>query len=109
MQPNHPPFPPPDDNAMAYWRARRSVRKLRGWYVHLLVYLVVNGWLWFRFFYFPPPSWSHHATSGWPWPLSTTLAWGLALAVHGILVWTRLSHWGRDWESRKIREFMERY
>ena len=67
MQPNHPPFPPPDDNAMAYWRARRAVRKLRGWYVHLLVYLVVNGWLWFRFFYFPTPSWSHHATSGWPW------------------------------------------
>ncbi|GEM_PF-6057343 len=30
-----PPFPPSDDNAWAYWRARRMVRALRGWYIHL--------------------------------------------------------------------------
>ncbi|SDP24426.1 2TM domain-containing protein [Ralstonia sp. 25mfcol4.1] len=111
MRPMHPPFPnasADDDQAWAYWRARRMVRALRGWYIHLLIYVVVNGWLWLRFFYFPTPSWSHYATSGWPWPLTTTLAWGLGLGVHGILVWTRLSRWGRDWETRKIQEFMNR-
>ena len=103
-----PPFPPADDNAWAYWRARRMVRALRGWYIHLMVYVLVNGWLWFRFYYFGTPSWSHYQTTGWPWPLSTTLAWGLGLAIHGTLVWMRLSRWGRDWEQRKIQEFMDR-
>ncbi|AQV95795.1 hypothetical protein BJN34_18105 [Cupriavidus necator] len=105
----HHAFPPNDDpNAMAYWRARRMVRALRGWYIHLLVYAVVNAWLWLRFFYFPSPAWSHYSTTGWPWPLTTTLAWGLGLTVHGLLVWTRLSRRGRDWEQRKIQEFMDR-
>ncbi len=45
----HHAFPPNDPNAMAYWRARRMVRALRGWYIHLLFYAVVNAWLWFRF------------------------------------------------------------
>ena len=52
------------------------------------------------------PTWMNFACF-WVWQIP--LAWGLALAVHGILVWTRLSRWGRDWESRKIREFMDRY
>jgi hypothetical protein len=34
---------------------------------------------------------------------------GLALAMHGGLVWMRLSRWGRDWEARKIQEFMDRH
>jgi hypothetical protein len=84
------------------------VRALRGWYIHLLVYVLVNGWLWARFYYFGSPAWSHYQTTGWPWPLSTTLGWGLALAIHGGLVWMRLSRWGRDWEARKIQEFMDR-
>ena len=108
MRPPFPPASPADENAWAYWRARRMMRALRGWYIHLLIYVVVNSWLWLRFFYFPSPSWSHYATTGWPWPLTTTLAWGLGLGVHGILVWTRLSRWGRDWETRKIQEFMNR-
>lgn len=104
----HHAFPPNDPNAMAYWRARRMVRALRGWYIHVLVYAVVNAWLWLRFLYFPSPAWSHYSATGWPWPLTTTLAWGLGLTVHGLLVWTRLSRRGRDWEQRKIQEFMDR-
>lgn len=104
----HPPVPPTDDNATAYWRARRMMRALRRWYIHLLIYAVVNGWLWFRYFYLPAPAWSHRMIEGWPWPMHTTLLWGLILGVHGLLVWARLSRWGRDWESRKIQEFMNR-
>lgn len=106
-EPGQSPFPL-DPEAAAYWRARRMLRALRGWYIHLIVYVGVNAFLWLKYLYLPAPAWSHHALAGWPWPLNTTLAWGLALALHGILVWTRLSPWGRDWESRKIREFMDR-
>ena len=105
----HRPSDPADENAMAYWRAHRMVRALRGWYLHLLIYLAVNGWLWFRFLFMPSPNWAHRSVeAGWPWPLTTTLAWGLGLAIHGLLVWWRVSQRGRDWESRKIDQFMNR-
>lgn len=103
-----PSFPPADENAWAYWRARHMVRALRGWYLHLIVYVVVITWLWFRFVYFAAPSWSRHDMSSWPWPLSTALGWGLGFAIHGALVWMRLARWGRDWEACKIKEFMDR-
>lgn len=105
--PGHSPFPN-DPEAVAYWRARRMMRALRGWYLHLIVYVGVNAFLWLKYLYLPAPSWSHHAMTGWPWPLNTTLAWGVALALHGILVWVRISPWGRDWEARKMQEFMDR-
>jgi len=41
-----------------------------------------------------------------PWPLPATLGWGLGLAIHGLVVWLGTSHRGRDWESRKIEEYM---
>lgn len=109
MRHMHPPLPKSDDDqAWAYRRARCMVGALRGWYIHLLVYVVVNSWVWLRFFYFPSPSWAMRADMGWPGPLPMTLGWGLGLGLHGILVWMRLSRWGRDWETRKIQEFMDR-
>ncbi|MDF3831545.1 2TM domain-containing protein [Cupriavidus basilensis] len=110
---NDPNRLPSDDQAgpeaQAYWRAYRLVKALRGWYIHLAVYLCVNAFLWLRYFFLPAQNWSrHHLDGGWPWPLATTLAWGLALSLHGLSVRFRLSGRGREWEERKIREFMGR-
>ncbi|MDF3888086.1 2TM domain-containing protein [Cupriavidus basilensis] len=105
------PFPsgdPPGPEALAYLRASRLVRMLRGWYIHLMVYLAVNAFLWLRYFFLPAPNWTRHHLDSWPWPMGTALAWGLALGLHGLVVWIRLSGRGRDWEERKIREFMGR-
>ena len=81
----------------AYQDARQRVRKLRGFYRHLLIYLVVNTVLIGIYLVTQPPR---------PFFLPPLLGWGLGLSIHGLLVWTRFGLLGRDWEERKIAEWM---
>lgn len=97
------------EEQMAYRRARRAVRALRGWYIHLIVYLGVNLLLWSRFIFFGSPAWVEGRHFHGPgWPFGPTVIWGIVVAVHGVFVWSRISRRGQDWEARKIREYMDR-
>jgi len=80
-----------------YRRARSRVRRLRGFYVHLAVYLLVNAGLLVVNLVVGRPYW-------FVWPL---FGWGIGLLAHGLSVGgTRLL--GPEWEERKIREELER-
>ena len=87
------------DQSSEYKAARCQVRKLRGFYAHLTVYLAVNaGLLVINLFSSPGRLWV-------VWPLA---GWGIAVVIHGASVFLG-GHWfGREWEERKIREIMER-
>ena len=89
----------PASTEAAYRRARRRVRVLQGWYIHALVYACVIGGLWTIYAF-------TGQGSRFAWPLPATLGWGLGLAIHGLVVWLGTSLWGRQWESRKIDEYM---
>ncbi len=78
------------------WRdARQRVRRLRRFYRHLLIYLLVNTGLILVYLVTQPPR---------PFFLPTLLGWGLGVAIHGFLVWTRFGLFGREWEARKIAD-----
>lgn len=104
-RPRHPTAPPAaealpgrDPVSDDAWRdARHRARRLRGFYRHVLVYLSVNAGLIIVYLITQPPR---------PFFLSTLLGWGLGLAIHGFLVWTRFGLLGREWEERKIAEWM---
>jgi len=85
--------------AEAYRHARRRVRMLQGWYVHALVYVCVIGILWLVY--------GFSSQSRFPWPLPPMLGWGLGLAIHGLVVWLGTSRQSRDWQSRKIEQYMK--
>ncbi len=87
----------------AYRIARRRVRALRSWYLHAMVYGAVVGGMWV---FFLLQGATHLTRNGWPAPLPVTLGWGLGLLIHGLLVWSRTSPVGRNWEARKIEQFM---
>jgi len=63
--------------------ARRRAAARMGWYVHALVFVVVNSALgllaWFT---------GHH------WAIYPTLGWGLGLLLHGAGVWLSLGGGG---------------
>jgi hypothetical protein len=84
---------------VAYRTARRRVRMLRGWYVHALIYACVIVGLWTAY------ALSTHSPR-FAWPLPPTLGWGLGLAIHGLVVWLGTSNRGRQWEARKIEQYM---
>ena len=84
---------------VAYERARRKVRSLRGFYRHLAVYLVVNaGFV------------ALHLLAPWgrPWFWFPMLGWGAGVLVHGLGVWGGSFWLGTEWEERKIAALLAR-
>ena len=82
-----------------YPEARRHVKALRGLYGHVLVYAAVVGGLALLNLLVSPGHW---------WVQWTAFGWGLGVAAHGLSVLARGSAFGRDWEERKVREYLER-
>lgn len=68
----------PEDKDPALWEI---AQKRASFKTHAIAYLLVNAFLWaywlFRFNWFPV-----RLHDEWPWPLWTTLGWGLGLAFH---------------------------
>jgi hypothetical protein len=99
----HPPDAPQGACAMrendAYRRARARVEELKGFYVHLLVFLTVNaGLLAINLLTNRDNLWFY-------WPL---VAWGIGLAIHALAIYGFEGVLGRDWEERKTAELMRR-
>lgn len=86
---------PVSDDALA--QARRHVAALRGLYIHATTYGLVIGLLFAINFMTGRPWW-------FVWP---ALGWGIGLAFHAFAVHGRDSVFGRDWEERKVREYLE--
>lgn len=85
------------DEQARYEEAKKRVLEIKGFYQHLVSYLIINAallvinlltspqYLWFL------------------WPL---VGWGIGLAFHALSVFGGL--WGKSWEERKIKELMEK-
>ncbi len=83
--------------AMSYEEAKERIQELRGFYSHLLVFVLINIFLvtvnlltsWGDWWFY--------------WPL---LGWGVGVAAHGAWVFWGRGLWGKNWEERKIQELM---
>ncbi len=85
-----------------YERAKKRMQKIRGFYVHLAVYLVVNTHLlatqyikglqveniFWEYFFIPS-------------------IWGLALLAHGVNVFLIDAAFTKKWEEKRILKFMQ--
>ena len=77
--------------------ARQQVYRLRGFYHHLTVYVLVNaGLVGINLLASPGKLWFY-------WPM---LGWGIWLALHAARTFARERWLGSDWEERKVRELM---
>lgn len=83
-------------------RATKRVKKIKGFYKHLMVYVIVNSFIivnnifdlkegdaLFQFSIF-----------------STALFWGIGLFFHAVSVFGKNIFLGDNWEERKINEYM---
>lgn len=86
------------DDQTGYERAKKRVREIRGFYQHLLVYVLVNlGLFVLNVLTTPDELWFY-------WPM---LGWGIGLVAHGASVFASGGLWGASWEERKIKQLME--
>lgn len=85
----------------AYLRAEKRVKELKGFYWHAFWYVVVNIFIFIMI----------GRGSGWNiWhfgTLATPLFWGIGLGFHALSVFGKNLVFSKDWEERKIREYME--
>ena len=87
-----------------YENAKKEVSKLRGFYTHLVVYLVINTFLLIAQFQN-----LHEGQSLFTFGnFSTALFWGIGLVAHAASVFVPRWAFTRKWEERKIKELMDR-
>lgn len=87
------------DNDDRYFKAKKRVEEIKGFYGNLIAYIVVNlGLLILNLVTSPEVLWFF-------WPL---FGWGLGVFFHGMKVFNYMPFLGKDWEEQKIKEFMEK-
>jgi len=77
--------------------AWRRIKKLRLFYNHLTVFVIVNFILLLV----------DVSTPGAPWFYQVLLGWGLFVGLHAAHTYELLPWTNRDWEQRKVAELIE--
>ncbi|MBF4487272.1 MULTISPECIES: 2TM domain-containing protein [unclassified Flavobacterium] len=99
----------------SYNIAYKKVKKIKGFYSHLKVYIIVNAIIIItsvnrNFVGYDFNNGNHftiRSLNNWE-IYSTALFWGIALLIHAFTVFGPDIFFGRDWEQKKIQKYMER-
>lgn len=86
-----------------YHRAQKRVKKMAGFYKHLIVYVIINLVLLIMKYLNLGPNDTIFQVQNF----GTPILWGIGLAIHGLVVFIPFVVLGKQWEERKIKELME--
>lgn len=89
---------------LEYELAAKKVKKLKGFYTHLLVYIFVNIFIVVINFQNLKSGESYFQYKNF----TTAFFWGIGLVAHAFSVFVPHFLFGNKWEERKIREFMDK-
>jgi len=89
------PSPAPD--RAKFRRARQRVAAIKGFYIHLAVFVMVLTGLFVV----------NAATAGEWWVHWVFIGWGIGLAAHAAAVYGRAPAMVASWERRKLRQLMQ--
>ncbi len=78
-----------------YLKAQKRVEDLKGFYSHLISYIVIMPFLIYV-------NYVTYWEFKWFW--FTLFGWGIGLVIHGFMTFG----YNSNWEERKIKEFMEK-
>ena len=81
-----------------YYLAKKRVEEIKGFYGNLTAYVIVNLVLIFINLYTSP----RHLWFYWP-----LMWWGLGVVIHGLKTFEVLPCLGKEWEEKKIKQYME--
>ena len=79
-------------------QAKEHIEKLKGFYAHLTVYLLfVPIFIGLNYF----------GRSNFPWAIFPIVGWGIGITGHASETYNWSPFFSKNWEERKIREFMD--
>lgn len=81
-----------------YNRAKKQVEKIKGFYSHLTSFVVVMAVLIFINLKYSPQ---------YLWFFWSLLGWGIGLFFHAMKVFNFTPFLNKDWENRKIKQYMD--
>ena len=87
-----------------YQEALKRVKKVKGFYTHLIVFIVVN----FMIIIVNSRELDTNESIFQFQVFSTFFFWGIGLVAHGMSVFLPSIVLGKDWEERKIKELMDK-
>jgi len=85
----------------AYIRAEKRLKELKGFYWHAFWYVAVNLFL-IGMAVVNGNDITHFGT------FSTPFFWGIGLGFHALSVFGKNLMFSKNWEERKVREFMDK-
>lgn len=87
-------------NENKYIRAKERVEELKKFYSHLTSYIIVISGL----------AILNYFTDGWRymWFLWAAFGWGIGIVAHAVGTFNLNPFFNKDWEKRKIREYMDK-
>lgn len=83
-----------------YLRAKKKVEELKAFYIHLIVFILVN----IMFIIINVLTFEE---SGHWWFVYPLMGWGIGLVAHGLSV-SSFGIFGPSWEDRKIKEYIDK-
>ena len=90
-----------NQNEIKYLEAKKRVKRLKGFYIHATVYVLVNLFLI-----------ANNVQRGMSFSdinnYWTAIFWGVGLLGHALSVFLPNMIMGKDWEEKKIRELMDK-
>ena len=89
-------------NDEAFYRAKKKLDKLKGFYRHLAVYVIINIFLIILIGVQSGGNFFNFGT------FSTAFFWGIGLMFHAMSVFLPNLVFSKRWEDRKIKEYMDR-
>jgi len=90
-----------------YKKAQKKVKEIKDFYTHLTVYLIVNTVLILINLGIFQNGYSNIEIPKWSM-FTTPFFWGIGLFFHWLKVFKDNFKFFKDWEDKKIKEYMER-
>lgn len=92
-----------NSDKIKYEQAIARVKRIKGFYTHALVYVVINVMLIIVNIQNLDPGESYFQLKNF----TTLFFWGIGLVAHGMSVFLPNIIMGKDWEEKKIKQFMD--
>lgn len=81
-------------------RVKKQVEELKGFYIHLVIYVAVNAFILVNIYL--------RSDNFWEWGHFVTLfAWGIGVFFHASKVFNFNPLFGKKWEEKQIQKYIE--